>query len=144
MIIGGIHPTVLPQEALNHCDAVCLGESEMIWGDILQDFKKGKLRRLYRQDRMTDLDNYPVLNRKEVRRRRSLFFGIGTIETSRGCPYICDFYSVHIMHSRKIRHRPLETVLKEMESIANRTMFFVDNNIISNIPYAKKLFHEMI
>ena len=144
VIMGGIHPTILHQEALNHCDAVCLGEGETIWGDILQDFKKGKLRPLYRQDRMTDLDNYPVLNREAVRKRRSLFFDIGTIETSRGCPHICDFCSVHIMHSRKMRHRPLESVLKEMESIDNRSLFFVDNNIISNIPYAKKLFREMI
>jgi radical SAM superfamily enzyme YgiQ (UPF0313 family) len=144
VVMGGIHPTILPQEALNHCDAVCLGEGEKIWGDILQDFKKGKLSRLYRQDRITDLDNYPVLNREELQRRRSLFFDIGTVETSRGCPYSCDFCSVHIMHGRKIRHRPIETVLKEMESIANRTMFFVDNNIISNILYAKKLFREMI
>lgn len=144
VVMGGIHPTILPQEALNHCDAVCLGEGETIWRDILQDFTKGRLRRVYQQDQMTDLNNYPVINRRDVCRRRSLFFDIGTIETSRGCPYECDFCSVHIIHGRKMRHRPLKPVLKEVESIDNRTLFFVNNNIISSTPYAKKLFREMI
>ncbi len=144
VIMGGIHPTVLPNEALKHCDTVCSGESEMIWGDILQDFKNGALRRIYRQDQLTDLDNYPVLKREEVRKRRSLFFDIGTIETSRGCPYDCDFCSVHIIHGRKMRHRPLKPLLEEMESIDNRFLFFVDNNIISSTSYAKKLFREMV
>lgn len=144
VIMGGIHPTILPNEALKHCDSVCSGESEMIWGDILQDFKKGTLRRIYRQDQLTDLDNYPVLKREEVRKRRSFFFDIGTIETSRGCPYKCDFCSVNLMHGRKMRHRPLNPLLEEMESIDNRLLFFVDNNIISSTTYAKKLFREMV
>jgi len=144
VIMGGIHPTILPSEALKHCDSVCSGESEMIWGDILRDFKKGALRRIYRQDQPTDLGNYPVLKREEVRKRRSLFFDIGTIETSRGCPYACDFCSVNIMDGRKMRHRPLKPLLEEMESIDNHILFFVDNNIISSTSYAKKLFREMV
>jgi radical SAM superfamily enzyme YgiQ (UPF0313 family) len=143
VILGGIHPTILPGEALSHCDAVCLGEAEKIWGDILQDFQNGTLRRQYRQDQPTDLDEYPVLNRREVRKRKTIFFDIGTIETSRGCPYDCDFCSVSIMHGRKMRHRPLKPLLNEMERIDNRLLFFVDNNIISSAPYAKNLFREM-
>ena len=144
VVMGGIHPTVLPQEALAHCDAVCVAEGEMIWGDILQDFKNGRLRSLYKQERTTDLDDYPLLDHERITRRRSRFFDIGTIETSRGCPYDCDFCSVSIIHGRKIRNRPLKPVLSEMESIDNRLLFFVDNNIISSIPYAKRLFAEMI
>ena len=144
VVMGGIHPTVLPQEALAHCDAVCVAEGEMIWGDILQDFKNGRLRSIYKQERTTDLDDYPLLDHERITRRRSRFFDIGTIETSRGCPYDCDFCSVSIIHGRKIRNRPLKPVLSEMESIDNRLLFFVDNNIISSIPYAKRLFAEMI
>ncbi len=144
VVMGGIHPTVLPQEALAHCDAVCVAEGDTIWGDILQDFKNGRLRSLYKQERRTDLDDYPLLDRERITRRRSRFFDVGTIETSRGCPYDCDFCSVSIIHGRKIRNRPLKPVLIEMESIDNRILFFVDNNIISSIPYAKRLFAEMI
>ena len=144
VVMGGIHPTILPREALEHCDAVCLAEGETIWPEILLDFKNGKLRPLYKQERTTDLEDYPLLNRENIFRRRSRFFDIGTIETSRGCPYECDFCSVSIIHGRKIRNRPLKPVLKEMESINNRLLFFVDNNIISSIPYAKQLFREMI
>jgi radical SAM superfamily enzyme YgiQ (UPF0313 family) len=144
VVMGGIHPTVLPQEALEHCDAVCLAEGETVWRDILQDFKNGKLRPLYKQERTTNLDEYPLLDHERIARRRSRFFDIGTMETSRGCPYDCDFCSVSIIHGRKIRNRPLKPVLTEMESINNRILFFVDNNIISSIPYAKQLFREMI
>jgi radical SAM superfamily enzyme YgiQ (UPF0313 family) len=144
VIMGGIHPTILPQEALDHCDAVCLAEGETIWPDILQDFQNGRLQPLYKQDQLTDLENYPLINHEKIARRRSRFFDIGTIETSRGCPYDCDFCSVSIIHGRKIRNRALKPVLKEMESINNRILFFVDNNIISSVPYAKQLFREMV
>jgi radical SAM superfamily enzyme YgiQ (UPF0313 family) len=143
VVLGGIHPTILPQEALRHCDAVCSGEGETIWRDILQDFKDRKLRSVYKQDRTTNLDDYPLINREQISRRRSCFFDIGTIETSRGCPYDCDFCSVSIIHGKKIRNRPVKPVLREMERIDNRILFFVDNNIISNIAYAKQLFREM-
>ena len=144
VIMGGIHPTILPQEALDHCDAVCVGEGEQLWPEILQDFKNGRLRPFYKQERTTNLADYPLLNHRVIARRRSRFFDIGTIETSRGCPYDCEFCSVSIIHGRKIRNRPLRPVLQEMESIDNRILFFVDNNIIANIPYAKQLFREMM
>jgi len=144
VIMGGIHPTILPQEALDHCDAVCVGEGEQLWPEILQDFKNGRLRPFYKQEQTTNLADYPLLNHRAIARRRSRFFDIGTIETSRGCPYDCEFCSVSIIHGRKIRNRPLRPVLQEMESIDNRILFFVDNNIIANIPYAKQLFREMM
>jgi radical SAM superfamily enzyme YgiQ (UPF0313 family) len=102
------------------------------------------LRPFYKQERTTNLSDYPLLNHRAIARRRSRFFDIGTIETSRGCPYDCEFCSVSIIHGRKIRNRPLRPVLQEMESIDNRILFFVDNNIIANIPYAKQLFREMM
>jgi len=144
VVMGGIHPSVMFQEALQHCDSVCIGEAEPVWRDILSDFQNGKLKKTYRQKAPFDLSLYTPPRREYMSSNKSLFFNVGTVETSRGCPYNCDFCSVSITHGRKIRHRPLRNLIPEIESIENRTIFFVDNNIISNTQQAKDLFREMI
>jgi radical SAM superfamily enzyme YgiQ (UPF0313 family) len=144
VIMGGIHPTAMPEESLHHCDCVCIGEAEHIWKTMLSDFKEGKLRKTYKQKMHTDFDSYVPPDRSRMVFKRSLFFNVATVETSRGCPYNCDFCSVGLMHGRKIRHRPLKPLLEEIEGLNTKALFFVDNNIICNPDYSKKLFTEMI
>lgn len=144
VIMGGIHPTVMPDEALQHCDSVCIGEGEMVWREVLEDAKKGKLKKIYKSKELLDLKFYTPPRRDLMPERKSIFFNVGTLEVSRGCPYDCDFCSVSAIHGRKIRYRPTESVIQEIESIKNKNIFFVDNNIISNFQQAKELFREMI
>ncbi len=144
VVMGGIHPTVLPDEALLHCDAVCIGEGESVWGSILSDATSGTLKNKYKQTRFLDLRHYTPPRRSVMPVRRSFFFDVGTVETTRGCPYHCEFCSVGLMHGNKVRTRPLTPLLREIESIENDLLFFVDNNVISNKTFAKKLFREMI
>jgi len=144
VVMGGIHPSVMYTEALQHCDSVCIGEAEPVWRDILGDFRNGKLKKTYRQKAPFDMSLYTPPIRELLPSKKSLFFNVGTVETSRGCPYNCDFCSVSITHGRKIRHRPLSNLLPEIESIERRKIFFVDNNIISQPVQAKALFREMI
>lgn len=145
VIMGGIHPTVMFKEALEHCDSVCVGEAETIWKDVLEDFKHRKLKKIYKPLELFDLRFYTSLRRDLMSKHKSLFFNIGdTIEASRGCPYNCDFCSVSLIHGRKIRYRPVNNLIPEIESIENDKLFFVDNNIIANFHRAKELFHAMI
>lgn len=144
VIMGGIHPSMMYREALLHCDSVCIGEAEPVWKEILEDVKQGKLKKTYRSKDSFDLSLYTPPRRDLIPKRKSIFFNIGTVETSRGCPYNCDFCSVSITQGRKIRYRPLENLIPEIESVEKKTLFFVDNNIAANFHYAKKLFHEMI
>ncbi|MBA7600498.1 Bacteriochlorophyllide d C-12(1)-methyltransferase [subsurface metagenome] len=144
VVMGGIHPSVMYKEALVHCDAVCIGEAEPVWKDILEDVKQGKLKKTYRSKEHFDLSFYTSPRRDLIPKRKSIFFNVGNVETSRGCPYNCDFCTVSIVHGRKIRHRPLENLIPEIESVEKKTLFFVDDNIVSNFQYAKKLFREMI
>lgn len=144
VIMGGIHPTVMFSEALQHCDSVCIGEGETVWRDILEDFKKVKLRKMYQSNLLLDLRLYTPPRRDLMPKRSSIFFKAGTVEVSRGCPYDCDFCTVSAIHGRKIRYRPVENVIPEIEGIENKTIFFVDNNIISNFRHAKELFRAMI
>jgi radical SAM superfamily enzyme YgiQ (UPF0313 family) len=144
IIMGGIHPSVLYNEALQHCDAVCIGEAEAIWKNILNDAKQGKLRKTYRSKEPFDLKYYTSPRRDLFPKRPSLFYSLGTIEASRGCPYNCDFCSVSNVHGKKIRYRPIDNIIPEMESIHSKRIFFVDNNIIANFKHSKELFREMI
>ena len=109
VVMGGIHPTVLPDEALEHADAVVVGEAEDIWPRLLSDAASGQMQRLYRAGKMTDLQGLP-------KPRRDLFPGskgkgyipipIG-VETSRGCPNDCEFCSIGRTLGRQYRVRPV-------------------------------------
>ena len=116
VVLGGIHPTVLPDEALEHADAVVVGEAEGIWPRLLSDAASGQMQRLYRAAKMTDLNGLP-------KPRRDLFPGtqcngnapipIG-VETSRGCPYDCDFCSIGHTLGHQYRVRPVQEVIAEI------------------------------
>jgi len=146
VVMGGIHPTVLPDEALAHADAVVVGEAEGVWPRLLSDAASGQLQRLYRADKMTDLQGLP-------KPRRDLFPGskgkgyipvpIG-VETSRGCPNDCEFCSIGRTLGRQYRVRPVQEVIAEIEAIDSPHLFFVDDALALNRNAAKKLFTEMI
>ncbi|HWR58983.1 MAG TPA: radical SAM protein [Thermodesulfovibrionales bacterium] len=144
VVMGGIHPTVLPDEALEHADAVVVGEAEGIWPQLLSDAASGHMQRIYRADKMTDLRGLP-------KPRRDLFPGtrgyipvpIG-VETARGCPNDCEFCSIGRTLGHQYRVRPVREVIAEIESIDSRNLFFVDDALGLNRNAAKKLFAEMI
>lgn len=146
VVMGGIHPTVLPDEALEHADTVVAGEAEGIWPRLLCDAASGQMQRLYRAGTMTDLHGLP-------KPRRDLFPGtkgrsyipapVG-VETSRGCPNDCEFCSIGRTLGSQYRVRPVEEVIAEIEAIASPYIFFVDDALALNRNAAKKLFTEMI
>jgi len=144
VIMGGIHPSVMVEETLQHADAVCVGEAETVWGKILEDVKEGKLARIYKSDMRLDLKNYSPPKRDLMPDFSSLFYKAKTIEASRGCPHDCDFCSVSNVHGKKIRYRPFSNLMPELEYLGKAPLFFVDNNIIANTARAKELFREMI
>ena len=88
-MLGGLHPTSLPDEAAPHADAVCLGPAEPVWGRILDDFERGRLRKFYRGDMHGSAALVPLPRRDLVNPRAYLVQN--TMVTSRGCPHACDF-----------------------------------------------------
>jgi radical SAM superfamily enzyme YgiQ (UPF0313 family) len=145
VIMGGIHPTVLYSEALQHCDSVCIGEAEPVWNDVIRDATTGLLKRIYKSKTLFDLEGYTSPRRDLMPKYKSSVFNTGIfIEASRGCPYNCDFCSVSIMHGRKIRYRPIDNLIEDIEAAGSKKFFFVDNNIVANPQRARALFRALI
>jgi radical SAM superfamily enzyme YgiQ (UPF0313 family) len=146
VVMGGIHPTVLPDEALEHADAVVVGEAEGIWPRLVSEAASGQMQRIYRADKMTDLQGLPKPRRDLLPGSRAQGYTpvpIG-VETSRGCPYDCEFCCIGQTLGQQYRVRPVPEVIAEIASIDSPHIFFVDDALGLNRKVAKKLFTEMI
>jgi radical SAM superfamily enzyme YgiQ (UPF0313 family) len=145
VVLGGIHPTVLPEEALRHADAVVIGEGEETWPALVRDAAAGKLASVYRAPGPSDLSRLPIPARQLYPRpaRRALTpLGVG-IEASRGCAYDCEFCSIGRVMGRTYRARPVGRVLDEIAAIESVHLFFVDDALALDRRTAKTLFTEM-
>ena len=141
VVLGGIHVSVLPDEAIQHADAVVIGEAEHTWPTLLEDFKKGHLKKFYYPPGPYNLANLPVPRRDLI--RREFYDKPDTVETSRGCPFDCE-YCCSKFFGRQYRFRPIENIIREIETLKNNYVVFLDDNIIGNKKRAKELFEKMI
>ncbi|MBK7214378.1 MAG: B12-binding domain-containing radical SAM protein [Bacteroidales bacterium] len=123
-VLGGIHASMLPEEAKEYMDAVVVGEAESVWPQLIADFEIGQMKREYRGG-LADLKNLPIP-------RHDLFhpdYWFASVFTTRGCPSNCAFCSVTSFNGSKHRFRPVDEVLDEIATIEKRLIFFVDDNI---------------
>ena len=146
VVMGGIHPTVLPGEALRHADAVVIGEAETVWPQVLSDAASGRLREVYPAGQPAELRNRPGprwdLYPKPV---SGSYTPIPTsVETSRGCPFDCEFCSISTVTGRQCRFRPVPEVVAEITAMESPYLFFVDDTLGLNRPLSKELFRALI
>lgn len=142
VVLGGIHPSVLPQEAGLHADAVVVGEGEPVWAGLLADLLAGRLRPLYRAA-------IPPGNRLTIPwGRREIFAGrqyltTQTLQASRGCPYDCPFCITGQFFGTSFRYRDPEDVLAELRTFAGRLTVLLDDNILGDPQRAKPILRGM-
>ncbi len=143
VVMGGIHASMMPDEALQYVDSVIIGEAESIWQKLLTDFETGKLNKKYFGDRLP-LDKIPIPRHELFHQKYSM----GSVLTTRGCPFNCDFCTVSAFNGKKYRMRPVENVLQELELVPQNKIFFIDDNIIGyskqSKEHAKDIFKGMI
>ena len=116
VVLGGLHATSLPEEAAQHADAVCVGPAEPVWGQILDDFERGRLGGIYRgacegSAALVPLPRRDLMNPRDYLLRH-------TLVTSRGCPHACDFcYKSSFWGPHFYESRPIAAVVRELEHL---------------------------
>jgi radical SAM superfamily enzyme YgiQ (UPF0313 family) len=143
VVLGGMHPSFLPEEAGQHADAVVIGEAEGIWPLLIEDGKAGRLKKVYSQEERPNPNCWPLPQRDLF--VKSGYLIPGMVSTSRGCPFSCSFCSASSFFGRTYRTRPLDAIVDEFEQLKkDRYLFFGDDNIVGNPESAKELFRALI
>ena len=140
VVLGGVHPTILPDEALCYADSVVIGEAEGVWEHLLEDFQIGRLKKKYHVP-SPPLDRYIAMKHRKLTKKR--LFNVIPVITTRGCPYNCDFCCVSNIFGKKIRHVPIENVVRDIKESEGKIFIFLDDNIVGQSEYAKKLFKSI-
>jgi radical SAM superfamily enzyme YgiQ (UPF0313 family) len=142
VVLGGIHPSMCPHEAAEHADVVVLGEADRLWPDLVQDFVRGKMKSRYHDPEPVDLAKIVLPRRHLLDPKGYVIFN--SVQTTRGCPFNCNFCSVTTMSGVKYRFRPVEKVVEEVQALGGRFIYFVDDNIIGFPRRAKELFKAFL
>jgi radical SAM superfamily enzyme YgiQ (UPF0313 family) len=132
VVLGGVHACLMPDECLEHADAIVVGEAEYVWPLVLRDAANGALNRIYRQDRPTEMNDVPI-PRRDLLRQDPI---VGMIQATRGCNHSCRFCYLPSVPWHRHRRRDLDLVCEEMRSLPQEVVFFVDDNLFVDEEYA--------
>lgn len=140
VVMGGYHPTLLPDEALQFADAIAIGDAETVWLQMVEDARAKKLRRVYQSQ--------PNLETDGVVPDRSIFKGkkygpLRIVQYGRGCRFACDFCSIHAFYGKDMPRRCMDDVLAELEELRGQYVFFADDNLFTDAGSAAALFKAL-
>ena len=141
VVMGGMHPSLLPEEVVSFADSVCIGDAEFIWKDLIEDAKVDRLKPFYR--------SRPGIPQPGLSTRRDLFKGkgylpISLLQSSRGCPHACHYCATGAFFKQNHYRRDSNEILREIEEQNLKFIFFVDDNIIADVERAKDFFRKLI
>lgn len=140
VVVGGYHPSLLPDEASRHADCVCVGEAEGTVPQMIEDFRNGRLKPRYVAGPVS-LAGLPVPDRALI--KKGQYAPVDTVQATRGCPHSCSFCSISAFFHQRFRTRPVDEVIDEIRPLS-RYLLFMDDNITASKSYAEELFNRMI
>ena len=146
VVMGGIHATVMPEEAKQHVDSVIIGEGEGLWPEFLKDFLRNDIKPFYRTSNLIDLTQSPI-PRYDLLNKNN--YNVVWVQATRGCPIDCEFCAASKIYGLKFRHKKVEQVIDEIKYIINifgRRIFisFADDNMFVDRKYAFKLVEKLV
>jgi radical SAM superfamily enzyme YgiQ (UPF0313 family) len=142
VVLGGPHVTLMPDEARQHADAICVGYAEESWPALLRDFAEGRLQYAYYQSPAFTLDK-PVFPRRGIFDKR-LFLTQAVFEATRSCAHDCEFCVAPAAWGRRQYQKPVHHVVEDIRRVGARRLIFIDLNLISDRVYARELFRALI
>ena len=140
VVLGGYHPTAMPQEAIQHADSVVLGEAELTWPEVLHDAESGGLKQFYGPNPDFDMAAIPPIRRDLIRQNPM----IGAVQSTRGCPNQCEFCAIASFCKHAVKQRPVKNVVEEIKQMPNRIFVIHDPSLTVNPAYSRELFKELI
>lgn len=142
VVMGGFHATLCPDEVARYCESLVIGEAEQSLPQLIDDYRHGSPRKIYRAQERPALMTTP--DRRIFRGKR--YLGIRLVEFARGCRFKCDFCAITSFFNASQTHRPIDRVLAELQRVRrrNQMVFFIDDNIVSDIEAAKELMRALI
>ena len=142
VIAGGMHPSMMPDDASKHCNSICIGEVDTIWQSIIEDFKNGQLKPLYKAC------EYPAPS--EIRSPKHNVFNdkkydwhASLVSITRGCPYSCNWCNIPLYQGRDIRFRPIDVVAEEIRKLSGKEFYITDDLITWNRESINKYMLEL-
>ena len=143
VVLGGIHVTLLPEEAARYADVIVVGMAEKTWPQLLRDFKGGQMARVYREEPVKGPWAQGIQTPRWDLQRNSGYMLPYTIQVTRGCPHTCDFCTVPIVWKQYLR-RPVADVIRDIKAIPARRFAINDVSPFDDVDYAKELLRAMI
>lgn len=143
VVMGGFHASLCPDEVARYAESVVVGEAEALWPEVVDDYRHGRPKKVYRQTGRTSLSGARP-DRRIFRGKR--YLRVGLVEAGRGCHFKCDFCAVQTVFGATQTRRPADEILAEIAALRNDKglIFFVDDNITSNMAQAKEFFRALI
>lgn len=138
VVLGGYHVTLLEEEALNYADSAIVGNAESVWEEVLEDFKNGKLKTIYRGTTIYK-NNFPD---KSIFKDKK-YLKVSLVETGRGCNHKCEFCAISSYYNCRYYPRNLENIIENIKRENNKYFFLVDDNLVANREHAISLFKAM-
>ncbi len=141
VLLGGYHPSLVPEESSQYADSIVVGEAESLWNEIIQDFQSNNLKKQYISNGRSNLES--IFPKRNIYNNKN-YLPVTLIETARGCKFSCDFCSIASFFNSQYVSRPISDVIDEIKMFRKKTIFFVDDNIATDFDRAKELFNALI